>query len=158
VDHFLSVSTSCRSCSGRYARERLQSGEVPGNIGAASPRSGGADPSVRRCCMDSERRAATLRSRNVLPGNRSIANGQLLYFRFRSFRRMAFARMVLVAVATDTSGARLICAAIVVDLGISQLVHLGLRSMKRSLPNPSLNRTPAGGLSPARRSPVSLLR
>jgi hypothetical protein len=25
-------------------------------------------------------------------------------------------------------------------------------------PNPSLNRTPAGGLSPARRSPVSLLR
>ena len=27
-----------------------------------------------------------------------------------------------------------------------------------STPNPSLNRTPAGGLSPARRSPVSLLR
>jgi len=26
------------------------------------------------------------------------------------------------------------------------------------MPNPSLNRTPAGGLSPARRSPVSLLR
>jgi hypothetical protein len=25
-------------------------------------------------------------------------------------------------------------------------------------PNPSLNRTPAGGLTPARRSPVSLLR
>ena len=25
-------------------------------------------------------------------------------------------------------------------------------------PNPALNRTPAGGLSPARRSPVSLLR
>jgi hypothetical protein len=25
-------------------------------------------------------------------------------------------------------------------------------------PNPSLNRTPAGGLAPARRSPVSLLR
>ncbi len=28
----------------------------------------------------------------------------------------------------------------------------------RLRPNPSLNRTPAGGLSPARRSPVSLLR
>jgi hypothetical protein len=32
------------------------------------------------------------------------------------------------------------------------------RPMNAKQPNPSLNRTPASGLSPARRSPVSLLR
>jgi hypothetical protein len=30
--------------------------------------------------------------------------------------------------------------------------------MRAQTVNPSLNRTPAGGLAPARRSPVSLLR
>ena len=30
--------------------------------------------------------------------------------------------------------------------------------MKNPIPNPSLNRTPAGRLTPARQSPVSLLR
>ena len=127
VDHACSFGTSCRGCNCRWLGEGIYAGDVPARFSGAWTHSICIDHSVRCRRMDSERRAAALRSRNGLPDDRIAADSQLLHFRFRSLRSVAISQQVIVAVATDASGARLICAAFVVDLRIYQLDYLGLR-------------------------------
>ena len=56
------------------------------------------------------------------------------------------------------SAAYLLCTIFVARLTVGALCYVPHMKRSVSTSNPSLNRTPAGGLSPARRSPVSLLR
>ena len=141
VDHFSSPIASPRGCGGRRDGELFHVGKVSSYRREARPNSPGVGRVVGCCRMDSERWAATLRCRNVLPRDRNATGRQLFQLRLHNVRRMAIRRKILVAVASYSSSFRILCAAITLDLGIHQLDRLGFCSVKKSLSNLMLVRT-----------------
>lgn len=135
MDNFSSSRAPCHSCGCRWSCKLIHFGEAQPNNCAARPYYDGADRGIHPRCMDSERRAAALRSRNFISDDRSSSSRQLLCLCLWNIQCLAISRKVLAAVLTDTSRACLICAAVTVDVGIYQLDYLGFRSMKRLLSN-----------------------
>ena len=75
------------------------------------------------------------------PEIETLQGASYFQLRLHSVRRMEIPRKVLVAVTPCSSGFRLFCAAIALDLGIHQLDRSGVCSVKKLLSNPAVKGT-----------------